>query len=242
MSISSGAGTQPDRRVARLPLAVAAAEHPGQDARVLAEAGPQEAALGVLAEPVDVEDLRQDRAVAAADGEPVARSSRPCCSRRTAASPSGRSAARRPRRPGRRSSPSDIVAPMNTPCSQSKASRTSGTTVARRPPKRNASIGHAGGVLPLGRDRRALGGRGGEARVRVRGGLLGAGRPVLAVPVDQVRRAARSVIPSHHTSPSSVRAQLVKIEFARTWRSRSGSCRAPVPGATPKKPASGLTA
>ena len=67
--------------------------------------GPQPAPVArVLAEPVDVEDLRQHRAVAAADLEPVARSSRPCGSRRTAASRTGRGAACRPRRPPRRSS------------------------------------------------------------------------------------------------------------------------------------------
>ena len=58
----------------------------------------------VLAEPVDVEDLRQHRALAAADLQPVAPSSRPCGSRRTAASRTGRGAACRPRRPPRRSS------------------------------------------------------------------------------------------------------------------------------------------
>ena len=49
----------------------AAREHPRQHARVLAVAGPQEAAVVVLAEPVDVEDLRQLRARRAADLQPV---------------------------------------------------------------------------------------------------------------------------------------------------------------------------
>src|SRR3954452_19014096 len=61
-----------DRRVGRLGLAVAAAEDPLQDTGVLAEAGPQELALVVLAEPVDVEDLRQLVGVAlGADVQPV---------------------------------------------------------------------------------------------------------------------------------------------------------------------------
>ena len=48
------------------------------------------------------------------------RSSRPCCSRRTAASRTGRGAARRPCPRRRRSAPTRSLAPMNTPCSQSK--------------------------------------------------------------------------------------------------------------------------
>ena len=55
------AGTQADRRLHRLALAVAAAEDPLEHADVLAEAGPEEVALVVLAEPVDEEDLRQLR-------------------------------------------------------------------------------------------------------------------------------------------------------------------------------------
>src|SRR5690606_26105602 len=62
---------QPDRRLDRLRLALAAAEDPLQHAAVLAEAGPEEVAVGVFAEPVDVEDPRQLRALAAADLQPV---------------------------------------------------------------------------------------------------------------------------------------------------------------------------
>ncbi len=50
------------------------------------------------------------------------------------------------------------------------------------------------------------------------------------------------VIPSHQTSPSSVFAQFVKIVFARTVAIAFGFVTSPVPGATPKKPASGLIA
>ena len=49
-------------------------------------------------------------------------------------------------------------------------------------------------------------------------------------------------MPSHHTSPSSVRAQLVKIEHLRIVAIAFGFVFSPVPGATPKKPASGLIA
>ena len=51
-----------------------------------------------------------------------------------------------------------------------------------------------------------------------------------------------SVMPSHHTSPSSVRAQLVKTVFSRTVAIAFGLVCSLVPGATPKKPASGLIA
>jgi hypothetical protein len=43
-------------------------------------------------------------------------------------------------------------------------------------------------------------------------------------------------------SPSSVRAQFVKIEFLRIVAIAFGFVSSPVPGATPKKPASGLIA
>ena len=49
-------------------------------------------------------------------------------------------------------------------------------------------------------------------------------------------------MPSHQMSPSSVRAQLVKIEFSRIVAIAFGFVFSPVPGATPKKPASGLIA
>ena len=49
-------------------------------------------------------------------------------------------------------------------------------------------------------------------------------------------------MPSHQTSPSSVFAQLVKIVFSRIVAIAFGLVSSPVPGATPKKPASGLTA
>ena len=64
MSSSPACRHEADRRLDRLAVAVAAAEDPLQHARVLAEAGPQELAVLVLAEPVDVEDPRQLRAVA----------------------------------------------------------------------------------------------------------------------------------------------------------------------------------
>ena len=49
-------------------------------------------------------------------------------------------------------------------------------------------------------------------------------------------------MPSHQTSPSSVSATLVKIESARIVAIAFGLVFSLVPGATPKKPASGLIA
>jgi hypothetical protein len=49
-------------------------------------------------------------------------------------------------------------------------------------------------------------------------------------------------MPSHQTSPVAVSAQLVKMEFSRTVAMAFGLVCSPVPGATPKKPASGLIA
>src|SRR3954470_17226932 len=107
-----------------------------------------------------------------------------------------------------------IVAPRNVPCSQSNASRTSGTTVERRPPNRNASIGtpagssHSGaidGVWSAGTVKRAFGWGAGDSDSGVHGS-----------PFQSVARAGGSHMPSHHTSPSSVSAVLVKTVLRST--------------------------
>src|SRR5207245_7175068 len=51
-----------------------------------------------------------------------------------------------------------------------------------------------------------------------------------------------SVMPSHQTPPSGVSATFVKIEFFESAAIAFGFVLAEVPGATPKKPASGLIA
>ena len=63
-------------------------------------------------------------------------------------------------------------------------------------------------------------------------------------PFQSVRCAGGcSVIPSHQMSPSSVSATLVKIELPRSIvRIALALVCQPVPGATPKKPYSGLSA
>src|SRR5687767_7733428 len=51
-----------------------------------------------------------------------------------------------------------------------------------------------------------------------------------------------SVMPSHHTPPSGVRATFVKIVLRAMVAMATGLVLAEVPGATPKTPASGLIA
>ena len=101
---------------------------------------------------------------------------------------------------------------------------------------------HAFRILPLGRDHRAL--RRGAAVNRAFG--CAAFRPESGV---QGRRSQStnlagfsSVIPSHHTSPSIVIAQFVKMEFLVTLSMALAFDFMLVPGATPKKPYSGLMA
>ena len=66
---------------------------------------------------------------------------------------------------------------------------------------------------------------------------------VQGLPFQSVARAGgSSVMPSHQTSPSSVSAMLVKIELPQSVCMALGLVSMPVPGATPKKPASGLMA
>ena len=135
----------------------------------------------------------------------------------------------------------DMIDPRNTPCSQSVASLTSGTTVDRRPPNRNASMGtpagssHSGaidGQRDAGVVKRALGWAAGLSESGVQ-----------SLPCQSTRWAGGSeVMPSHQMSASSVRAQLVKIESASIVAMALGLVFSPVPGATPKKPYSGLMA
>jgi hypothetical protein len=79
---------------------------------------------------------------------------------------------------------------------------------------------------------------------RAFGWAAGASAPgVQSLPFQSIRCAGgSSVSPSHHTSPSSVSAQFVKIEFARAVATAFGFVFSFVPGATPKNPASGFTA
>src|ERR671918_2987041 len=104
-----------------------------------------------------------------------------------------------------------MIEPRNTPCSQSSDSVTSGTLVARRPPKRIAEIGtplgssHSGAIdghCDAGAVKRALGWAAGASEA----GVQSLSRQSIAWGGGDDR-------PSHQTSPSSVRATLVKIEL-----------------------------
>src|SRR6202011_379779 len=134
-----------------------------------------------------------------------------------------------------------MIEPRNTPCSQLNASVISGTTDDRRPPNRMAEIGtpagssHSGAIAgswDAGAVKRALGWA---------AGVPDAG--VQSWPFQSVRWfGGFSVMPSHHTSPSSVYAVLVKMQLPSSVNMAFRLVLLLVPGATPKNPASGLMA
>src|SRR5487761_2133788 len=134
-----------------------------------------------------------------------------------------------------------MIDPRNTPWRHENASCTSGTTEPRRPPKRIAEIGTpAGSSHSL-----AIAGSCAAATVNrefgCAAGLLDAG--VQSLPSQSIRCDGGSLVrPSHQTSPSSVSAVFVKIVFACSVSTAFGFVSVFVPGATPKKPASGLIA
>ena len=134
-----------------------------------------------------------------------------------------------------------MIEPRKVPCCQSRASFTSGTTVARRPPNRIASIGtpfgssHSGAITGhcrAGAVKRAFG--------------CAAARPLFGVqslPCQSISFSGGCVVcSSHQTSPSGVSAQFVNITSCVSVSIAFGFVLMLVPGATPKKPASGLMA
>src|SRR3954452_21595212 len=131
---------------------------------------------------------------------------------------------------------------MNTPCAQSRDSVTSGTVVARRPPKMIAEIG-----TPFGSSYSSA--RIGHCSIGVQNRLFGwlDSSPEAGVhsrPFQSVRwSGGGGEEPSHQTSPSSVSATFVKTELPFSIvRIAFGLVFQPVPGATPNRPNSGLTA
>src|SRR5690242_14499239 len=134
-----------------------------------------------------------------------------------------------------------MIEPRNTPWRQLYASVTSGTVVARRPPNRIAEIGTPAGSSHSG----ATDGTCASGAVK---GLLGCAAGcfeggVQSLPSQSVRWAGFSdVRPSHHTSPSSVRATLVNTVLRVSAATAFGFVSSPVPGATPNIPYSGLIA
>src|SRR5687767_14264953 len=114
--------------------------------------------------------------------------------------------------------------------------------VLRRPPNKIAEIGTPFGSLYSGAMI-------GHWVIGVQKGLLGCElgsllSGVQSRPFQSVRWAGgSSVIPSHQMSPSSVSATLVNSELPRAIvRIALGLVPQPVPGATPNRPYSGLSA
>src|SRR5882672_2115224 len=117
--------------------------------------------------------------------------------------------------------------------------------VARRPPKINALIGtpfgfsQSGSIVGhcfAGAVKRAFGC---AAFAPVALPMSG----VQTLPCQSVAIAGgSSVMPSHQTPPSGVSATFVKMEFFASAFIAFGLVLLPVPGATPKKPDSGLIA
>src|SRR6476469_1308980 len=121
----------------------------------------------------------------------------------------------------------------------------SGMVLARRPPKIMALIGtpvgssQASSIVghcEAGAVKRALGC---AALTPVVFAISG----VQTLPCQSRHSAGgSSVIPSHHTPPSRVRATLVKMVLRERVAIALGLVFCDVPGATPKNPASGLIA
>src|SRR6185369_11465029 len=133
------------------------------------------------------------------------------------------------------------VAPRNVPCCQLNASVTRGTTPARRPPNRIASMG-----TPFGSSHS-------EAMTgHCLAGVVNRAFGCAALRCDSGVHGRRSqsinsagffsVMDSHQMSPSGVIAQFVKMEFLVAVSMALGFDFMLVPGATPKKPYSGLIA
>ena len=100
--------------------------------------------------------------------------------------------------------------------------------------------GHAFGIFPLRRNAGRLFRRHGVARIRMCGGSFG-GVPLLAAPGDQARgRLAADAFPPRFVF--GVTPTFVKIVLRFSASITLGFVFIPVPGATPKKPASGLMA
>src|ERR1044071_5844794 len=110
-----------------------------------------------------------------------------------------------------------------------------------RPPKMNAEIGTPAGSSHFG----SIDGHCDAGAVKREFGCAAfsfdAG--VQSRPCQSIACAGgASVRPSHHTSPSSVSATLVKMQFFVRVLIAFGFVVSPVPGATPKNPASGFIA
>src|SRR5579885_3316069 len=132
------------------------------------------------------------------------------------------------------------VAPINTPCCQSNDSYTSGEIRARRPPKMKAEMGTPSGACHFGE---ILGDCCAGTVYRALGCAAGPFELSHFSAFQLTNPAGGGVpIPSHHGSPSGVTAVFVKSAFLCSAPITLGFVVIPVPGATPKNPASGLIA
>src|SRR5579863_10062968 len=117
--------------------------------------------------------------------------------------------------------------------------------VARRPPKMKALIGTPSGASQAG----SMVGHCAAGAVKREFGCAALAPVSLAIwgvqrlPCQSRHSAGgSSVMPSHHTPPSGVNATLVKIVLRASVAMALGLVWREVPGATPKKPDSGLMA
>uniref|UniRef100_A0A182JJF7 Uncharacterized protein n=1 Tax=Anopheles atroparvus TaxID=41427 RepID=A0A182JJF7_ANOAO len=223
----------------RFPVAVGiidAVQDPLENAAVLAEAGPEELAVGVLAEPVDVEDLGR---VATGDAGTLLHA-QPVLQPKNGRIANGSFMMALPLCSAAAVLSLRMADPMKTPCDHELASYTSGTPCGRRPPKRMAEIGtpsessHAGSMMGhwlAGAQKRELGCAAGVFDSPSFQGLPS--QSVISTSED-----TSFSMPSQNTPPSEVDATFVKIMVSMAF----GFVSVDVPGATPKKPFSGLIA
>src|SRR5271154_1075136 len=138
-----------------------------------------------------------------------------------------------------------MVAPTYTPALQLNAWYTRGMVVARRPPKISALIGTPSGSSQAG----SMVGHCEAGAVKREFGCAAFAPVSFAIcgvqrfPCQSRHSAGgSSVMPSHHTPPSGVSATFVKMVLRESVAIAFGLVFQDVPGATPKKPASGLIA
>src|SRR5205809_4636803 len=131
--------------------------------------------------------------------------------------------------------------PRKTPCSQLNASFTSGIVLGRRPPKSIAESGTPSGFCQSG----SMTGHWEAGAVKREFGCA-ALRPqsgVHSLPSQSMALGGAGIPESsHQTSPSGVRATLVKMLLRAMVSTAFGLDFLEVPGATPKKPVSGFIA
>ena len=206
---------QANRGLDCLCVAVESVDDPLEHPRVLAVPRPDVVAIGVLAEPVHLEDARQLLGGSEpADSEPVTpvvghvvaaeREHRERVAAQFADCALGRgSLLARHRR-----THVDAVIPVEGLGDERDVRR---ATAAEQ----DRVDRHAGGILPVGGDGRALARGRRESRIRVARRLARGGRPVLALPVDEMRgRLVRQALPPDVAviGEGNVRVDAVRVQ------------------------------